>query len=234
MAIDRTSALCDQTALTGIDFIQVVEPQAQTLLRVFFIVEPTDLDTPMVNVASLVPPPAGSDVGPLLPETNLDVSIVSTETGASVEIESLGWRLVRAPAGVRLALELFVPEPGDFAIHRLRIDDARIDRFFNDREFSFKQGCPSVFDCRQPCEPEPIDSVDYPVDYLARDFWSFRRALLDMAAARYPRWSEPLEADQAVMLMEIMAALGDEFAYRQDRHALEAYLETATQTRSIR
>jgi hypothetical protein len=128
---------------------------------------------------------------------------------------------VRAPAGIRLALEITVAAPGDFAIHRLTIDDARVDPFFNDRAFSFKQGCPSIFDCRDDCEPEPLRGVDFPVDYLARDFFSFRRALLDFAKQRYPRWSEPIEADQAVMLMEIMAALGDEFAYTQDRIARE-------------
>lgn len=232
MAIDRKSALCDQTALTGIDFIQVVEPFVQTTLRVFFVVEPSALDTPMVASASLTPPAPGNAAGPLLPETALPVRIASTETGEPVEIATLGWRLVRAPAGIRLTLEIVVDEPGDSAIHRLTIDDARMDPFFNDRAFSFKQGCPSVFDCREPCDPEPIDGVDYPVDYLARDFHSFRRALLDFAAERYPGWSEPIEADQAVMLMEIMAALGDEFAYAQDRIARELTLETATQRRS--
>jgi len=232
MPVDRLSVLCEQTALTGIDFIQIVEPQVQTLLRVFFVVEPSDLDVPMVDGNLLDPPGAGEEAGDLLPEPGLVVTIVSTETGVSVEIEALGWRLVRAPAGIRLALEISVAEPGDFAIHRLRIDDARIDLFFNDRAFSFKQGCPSAFDCRTDCEPEPADGVDHPVDYLARDFWSFRRALLDMAAERYPGWTEPLEADQAVMLMEIMAALGDEFAYAQDRIARELALESATQRRS--
>ena len=35
-SVDRLSVLCDQTAFTGIDFIQVVEPLVQTRLRVFF------------------------------------------------------------------------------------------------------------------------------------------------------------------------------------------------------
>lgn len=232
MAVDRKSALCNQTALTGIDFIQVVEPFVQTVLRVFFAVEPSALTpVPMVNPASLVPPAPNQDAGPLL-ATTLGVTIVSTETGRAVPIASRGWRLVRAPAGIRLALEITVVAPGDFAIHRLTIDDARVDPFFNDRAFSFKQGCPSIFDCRDDCEPEPLRGVDFPVDYLARDFFSFRRALLDFAKQRYPRWSEPIEADQAVMLMEIMAALGDEFAYTQDRIARELTLETATQRRS--
>ena len=232
MAVDRLSALCEQTALTGIDFIQVVEPEVQTVLRVFFVVEPSALDVPMVNAALLIPPSGSDQTGPLLPDPALIVTIVSSETDEAIEIVSRGWRLVRAPAGVRLALEILVAEPGDFAIHVLHIEDARVDLFFNDRAFSFKQGCPSIFDCREPCDPEPIQSADYPVDYLARDFWSLRRALLDMAAARYPRWSEPLEADQAVMLIEIMAALGDELAFAQDRIARELTLESATQRRS--
>jgi hypothetical protein len=133
---------------------------------------------------------------------------------------------------LRLALEVRVPAPGDFGLYRLFIDDARVDPFFNGVEFSFKQGCPSDFDCRSPCADEPEPSPDVEIDYLARDFWSLRRALLDFAAARYPGWSEALEADQAVMLFEIMAALGDEFAYAQDRIVRETALATATQRRS--
>jgi len=230
--IDRKSALCEQTRITGIDFIQVVEPLVQTVLRVFFIVEPSALDVPLVDPA-LLQPPAGADLaGPPLAEPNLVVAIVSPETGAAVEITSLAWRLVHAPSGLRLALDISVAAPGDFSLHRLHIDHALVDPFFNNTLFSFKQGCPSVFDCRAECVPEPPDGVDFPIDYLARDFFSLRRALLDFAAERYPTWREPLEADQAVMLLEIMAAMGDDFAYAQDRIAREATLQTATQRRS--
>ena len=76
--------------------------------------------------------------------------------------------------------------------------------------------------------------VDFPIDYLARDFVSLRNALLDFASQRYPAWIEKIEADAGVMLAEIMAALGDELSYIQDRYAREAYLETATQRRSLR
>ncbi len=240
--IDRLSALCEQQpigpgnpmgiAFTGIDFIQVVEPLVQTRLRVFFVVEPTTLNTPMV--AGLIAPDANDPLGTAGPgiAAAQSVSILSEETGQTVGIDSVVWHIVNAPAGQRVALEVTVTAPGDFSLHRLTIADARVDPFFNGRRFSFKQGCPSVFDCRDDCEPEPPESIDYPVDYLARDFWSLRRALLDFAAERYPGWSEPLEADEAVMLMEIMAALGDEFAYTQDRYARETALPTATQRRS--
>lgn len=232
MATSRLTLLCEQTALTGIDFIQVVQPYVQTVLRVFFVVEPSALDVALVDGTQLVDPAAGAEAGPLLPEPALGVAISSTEGGAEVPIAALGWRRVRGPSGIREALEITVDRPGDFSLHLLHIDSALIDPFFNDRIFSFKQGCPSLFDCRDDCTPEPIEDVDYPIDYLARDFWSLRRALMDFAADRYPKWGERIEADQAVMLMEIMAALGDEFAYQQDRIARELTLFTATQRRS--
>ncbi len=232
MPESRLSALCDQTVLTGIDFIQVVEPFVQTVLRVFFVVEPSALDVPLVAAASLVAPGPGDSEGPLFVEPALIVTISSTETGLVVPVTGLGWRFVRGPSGLRETLEVTVAAPGDFAIHRLNIASPLIDPFFNDRDFSFKQGCPSLFDCRDDCDLVAEAMVDFPVDYLARDFWSLRRALLDFAAARYPRWTERIEADQGVMLLEIMAALGDEFAYAQDRIAAELALETATQRRS--
>ena len=124
---------------------------------------------------------------------------------------------------------------GDFLPYTFTLDDSRIDFYFNGIAFSFKANCPSDLDCKPPaheCPPEQI--VDFPVDYLARDFWSFRRSLLDFASLRYPDWKDRLEADAGIMLAEVMSAMGDEFAYNQDRIGREAFLETATQRRSLR
>ena len=100
-------------------------------------------------------------------------------------------------------------------------------------EFSFKQGCPSDFDCkpRHDCPEEAL--VDWPVDYLARDFESLRNALLEFSAQRYPDWQERIPADVGGMIAELMAALGDELSYVQDRYAREGYLETLSQRRSL-
>ena len=225
---DRKTVLCGQTALTGIDFVRVVDPAVQTTLQVYFIVDPTALDVPLVDLAAVTAGPVAED--PAL------VSIVSPSGGESVavvEVDTVNWVRVAAPAGDRTVLEITTLQPGDFSLYTLTIDAARIARFFNDVTFSFTQGCPSDLDCEvEPfCPPET--PVDFPVDYLARDFTSFRNALLDFAAQRYPEWQLTLEADGGVMLLEIMAALGDEFAYIQDRYAREAYLDTATQRRSL-
>lgn len=132
-------------------------------------------------------------------------------------------------------LRVTTATPGDFSRYRLHIEDSRVDRFFNDVFFSFKANCASDLDCKpsaHECPPEAL--VDFPIDYTARDFWSFRRALLDFASQRYPHWKDRLEADVGVMLAEVMSALGDEFAYYQDRIGREAYLETAAERRSLR
>ncbi|HEY5704605.1 MAG TPA: baseplate J/gp47 family protein [Terrimicrobiaceae bacterium] len=229
---DRLTALCDQAtkALTGIDFVQVLNPEVQTVLRVFFHIDPDQLAPPLIEF----PPANPADVDFPLENVSI-VSISGGESVAEANVVRATWTQAILSGQSRVFLEVEVAEPGDFSIYRLTIDSPRIDRFFNGVEFSFKQGCPSNLDCksRQP-ECPPPDLVDFPVDYLARDFTSLRSALLDFAAQRYPNWAEVIEADAGVMLAEVMAALGDEFSYTQDRFAREAYLETATQRRSMR
>src|SRR4029077_4927110 len=68
---------------------------------------------------------------------------------------------------------------------------------------------------------------------LAKDFLSFRQALLDFSTLRYPNWHERSEADFGVMFLEALSAIGDELSYTQDRVATEATLLTATQRRSV-
>jgi hypothetical protein len=212
---ERLVALQNQNAVTGIDFVYVYP--SQTVLDVYFLRDPGTLAVPMV--------------GGLAPA---DIVIYSPSGGDSlpvVPIAGIAWAVV----GGRNVLRVTTASPGDFSRYRLRIDDSRMDRYFNDVWFSFKANCPSDLDCAPPphqCAPET--PVDFPVDYTARDFWSFRRALLDFASLRYPQWQDRLEADVGNMLVEVMSALGDEFAYNQDRIAREAYLETATQRRSLR
>ena len=224
---DRKSLLCAQVplALTGIDFIQVVDPDLQTVLRVFFIVDPVDMQPPLAPPASLVND--GDTIA-----SGLTVEIVSQESGEASEVERADWHRLAGVAGLRTVLEVEVAEAGGFSPYTLTIDEPRIDRFFNGVTFSLKQGCPSDFDCDDEPDCPPDELATTPIDYLARDFHSYRRALLDFAGQKYPDWREQLEADHAVMLAEVLAHVGDELAYAQDRNAREAHLETATQRRS--
>lgn len=213
---DRIEKLLDQTAVTGIDYIYVAEDQIT--LKIHFHMKG---DPPAVTPADILSGLAKEQI-----------SIYPTQTGPkqeSIAVATMQW------IDSDTVLELEVEQPGGFANYTLSIDDERVDLDFNNIEFSFKANCESRLDCKQPAHDCPDEAeVDFPVDYQARDFWSFRRALTDFAALRYPDWQDRLEADAGMMLLEVMSALGDELSYYQDRVAREAYLETASQRRSLR
>src|SRR5215467_14950465 len=71
------------------------------------------------------------------------------------------------------------------------------------------------------------------IDYLARDFSSFRKALVDLIPAKIPEWTDRSEADLGVVLIELFAYMGDILSYYQDRLANEAFLTTAQERRSV-
>jgi hypothetical protein len=212
---DRLESLLAQNRVTGIDFVYVYPNQTQ--LDVYFLMDP----------AAVVPSLVGS-------VALSAIKIYSPSGGewiANVPVTGIAWAIVDGRHVMRLTTSV----SGDFSWYRLHIDDPRIDSFYNDVRFTFKANCPSQLDCAAPKhECPPGDVVDYPVDYTARDFWSFRQALLDFATARYPDWVDRLEADFGVMFTEVLSALGDEFAYGQDRIGREPYLELASQRRSVR
>lgn len=130
--------------------------------------------------------------------------------------------------------------PGDFSTYRLRLVDpltGRTPRGFDPRlselDFSFKAGCPTRFDCRRDdnCQPPPLPSTVR--DYLAKDYESFRRQMVDRIAARVPGWDDH-PADAQVALVELLAFVADRLSYEQDAVATEAYLGTARRRTSIR
>src|SRR6516225_8115774 len=157
---DRLTVLLQQpkpARVTGIDFIQVVDPHVQTVLRVFFLINPDELQDPIVNTAAL----------PVDVPTSA-VTIRSPSGGerlAEVPVVRATYKQVPLDGQTRTVLEIQTAEPGDFSVYRLTVVDKpkeRIDRFFNGVEFSFKQGCPSLLDCRRggpECPPEEL--VDF-------------------------------------------------------------------------
>ena len=94
---------------------------------------------------------------------------------------------------------------------------------------NFRPGCPVDFDCA-PVHECPPDVLPEPrLDYLARDYASFRQLLLDLVAQRNPAWIERSPADLGIALLELFAYEGDQLSYFQDAVANEAYLDTARQ-----
>ena len=70
------------------------------------------------------------------------------------------------------------------------------------------------------------------IDYLARDFLSFRQSLLNLLPAKLPEWTDRSEANFGVVLIELFAYMADILSYYQDRIANEMFLATAQERRN--
>jgi len=212
---DRLSALLDpqNTTLNGIDFVEVAN-KCQTTLRVHFL-----------NAVPVM--------GTLAPGGN-NPSITGGETIPTVKVLPFGPSAWSNDAEGRPLLTIQVAAPGDFSFYTLAINSTALDPFYSRVQFSFKALCPSDLDCETPPAPCPPPAGNPPpIAYLAKDFLSFRKALSDFSALRYPSWQERSEADFGVMFMEALCSLADDLSYLQDRIAGEAEISTATQRRSI-
>ena len=108
------------------------------------------------------------------------------------------------------------------------------DRLLCEIDFSFKVDCPSDFDCREERECPDETGPAPRLDYLAKDFASFRRMMLDRLAQTVPLWTERNPVDLGMALVEVIAYVGDQLSYQQDAVATEAYLGTARRRASVR
>jgi hypothetical protein len=240
---DRVDLLLSKAdRFTGIDFVRVVDHCDQRVLQIFFVTDPRLLD-PLFSTVAIPPASSSHAIEPLTADSFVihsdddGVERILLESGAPID-----WRV--DPGSGRIFVEITLERAGEWAMYRLTIEDpfasaseaTRVDPYFNAIAFDFKVGCDDGFDCEEPPRDDcpPLDEPAEDVDMLARDFVSYRGALIDMARRRLPDWHTPLEADPLVMLIEVLAALGDDLAYTQDRCAREAHLETATQRRSLR
>lgn len=138
-------------------------------------------------------------------------------------------RAIAAAPGPALALT--VSPIGDYATYRLTALHPAMDPQFDTIPFKFRPGCFNL-----NCRPAP--SIDAPadeprIDYTARDFHSFKHLLLNAMAERVPDWSPTNDADLDNVLIELIAARGDEIADKQDRAMNEAYFPRARRRTSL-
>lgn len=101
-------------------------------------------------------------------------------------------------------------------------------------EFSFKASCPTDLDCTSQAICPTATPIAPEINYLAKDYASFRQVILDRLALLLPTWQETHVPDIGIMLVEVLAYVGDHLSYYQDAVATEAYLDTALQRISVR
>lgn len=221
---NRRDLVRGHDGLNGIDYIEVIDnPEdpdevRQRVLHVFFLKE-------LVEAVS--------------PE-NITLREGGTNSPIQVlQVEPLPSATAEPSKGIRVELD----QAGNFSIYTLCLVDAEddekimegMDKLLSCIEFSFKVACDTNSDCKneQPaCEPE--DRKDIPINYLAKDYASFKQLMLDRMSLLMPQWQERNAADLGIALVELLAYAADHLSYRQDAVSTEAYLRTARKRASVR
>lgn len=118
--------------------------------------------------------------------------------------------------------------------HRTGRTHPAFDPSFVRAEFRLSAGGVSPADCTRP-PAFPRSRRETPeINYLAKDYESFRQLILDRLSTLMPDWLDRSPADLGVTLAELLAHAGDHLSYFQDAVATEAYLRTARQRTSVR
>jgi hypothetical protein len=243
-------------SVSGIDRLEVLDSQApsgtprqRTLIVSLFKAAPAEFSAVNVRIEGGVRVKNIPVAWAFAASRFEDASIPNESVPAAEQAALAGYLASRFPDASERARKLVVRTgqgshdfEGDLSTYRLRLvagaNDASLpagfDLKFSEIDFSFKVECPKNADCIQSdsCLPEAVTAPR--IDYLAKDYASFRRLMLDRLATIMPEWRDRRAADVGVMLVEAVAYAADHLSYYQDAVATEAYLGTARRRVSVR
>jgi hypothetical protein len=214
--LDRRREDVRQSPLLGIDYVEV--SSAQTTLEVFFLGRA----------------PAKLAAGNVAITGGAGVTVTGLRVQRERDLTLDDW------------MEITLNQPGDastYVLSLVQTDEtgaqtdkplAGCDPVYASASFSFKASCRTDANCAAPHVCPPQARTAPPIDYLAKDYASFRQLILDRLAQTLPDWTETHIPDIGVMLVDLLAYAGDQLSYYQDAVATEAYLGTARRRISVR
>ena len=252
---NRKSAVLGNPTLNGLDFLEVLDleaiplslPRQQTLVLHCLKAAPAALTTDNILITGGESITGIAAAWVATPATLLNPLPFTPPVPLTAEAKAYFTGLPDAANVVIVGTSV----TGDFSTYTLQlVNDAStapqdtfnlsaalagFDPQLTELCFSFKVECGPDFDCAPqtpPCAPDL--PTPPPINYLAKDYGSFRTILLDRLNQLLPNWGATSEADFGIVLTELVAYVGDRLSYFQDAVATEAYLETARRRVSLR
>jgi hypothetical protein len=198
----------------GLDFVEVID--SPPTLYVYFLGKlPPELAKKKAGLAAYLRIDGGDRI------TGLKVIDVTPQAGIDAEHDDV--------------LVVRLDQVGDFSAYSLGLNGVGgVDPQYASATFRFRIDCGSDIDCRPACDCQPAALDEPTINYLAKDYASFRQLIFDRMALLVPGWTERHVPDLGVTLVELLAYVGDMLSEYQDAVATEAYLGTARQRISVR
>ncbi|WP_372740543.1 putative baseplate assembly protein [Neptunomonas sp.] len=235
----RRAAVEVHATLNGIDWLEVLDldapadsPRQRTLMIRLLKPVPSGLTPENVRIEG----------GERIRHISVEWLEIASESALSPLMTLAEQAFFTALSDADHVLLIRTGSSGDFSGYQMKLvsgssNDAPLTGFdprLSSIAFTFKVECPSDFDCADntDCLQEPASSPA--INYLARDFSSLRRLVIDRMSRQMPGWRDRSPADLATTLAELIAYVGDMQHYHLDAIATEAYLHTARLRSSIR
>jgi hypothetical protein len=214
----RTQLKNGQPLLNGIDYLEVLADQKTLVVYLLHtLVEEVRKNLSEENIQIL----GGARIQNLSVESlSVNTNILTVRTNQVGDYSNYTLRLVRSPFAADFLKD---PDPPD-----------GFDPQLSQLSFSFWVEEFSQFDCQPNAALPTADPPPPVIDYLAKDYSSFRQLMLDRLSETMPKWRERNPSDLGVMLVELLAYTGDYLSYYQDAVATEGYLGTARKRVSMR
>ena len=165
--------------------------------------------------------------------------------GEKIKVTDLQFCYVDDPAN-QDSIRLSVKRPGNRSTYTLKFVELDgngettnepfhgFDPKYSQLPFHFYTDTAIGMDCLQGGNDETASPQTIDINYLAKDYSTFRQTVLDRLALIMPGWTEQHTADEGIALVEMLAYVADYLSYYQDAVATEAYLTTARQRISVR
>jgi hypothetical protein len=128
-------------------------------------------------------------------------------------------------------LRLRVVPIGDYSTYQLAVLFVGFDPVMAEIDFKFRPACFNLNCAGNDAKAAPLPLPD--IDYLAKDFDSFKHVLICAMQARVPGWAPTSEADLDQVLIDLLAADADELSDFQDRVMSESTLGNARKRVSL-
>jgi hypothetical protein len=233
---NRREAVASHPTLNGIHTVEVIDKQA-----------PPDSPrqrTLLIRFLKTAPPLAVDNFEITGGERIAEVGIewVTHADAPSADVTAAEQALLSELKNPEQVLVVRTRSSGDHSNYNLHlvasssslVPPSGIDPLLARVSFSFKVECPSDFDCKpaRECPPPLLESP--PINYLAKDYRSFRRLMLDRMSQILPEWRERNATDLGITLVELLAYVADRLSYTQDAVVAEQSLHTARRRSSLR
>jgi len=204
------------------------------------------IDFGLMQLDTATPPQYGVLELHFYNDQNLDALVTAAATPAamwSIVPVNGGERVVAGPSAGQVhviklvhsasqVLQVTIGPVGDYSRYTLTILETGFDPVFSQMVFRFRPGCFST-NCK-PLTTLKAVVAQPAIDYLAKDYDSFRHTMIAAMMQRMPGWQPTSEAAFEVVLLDLFSAVADELSDYQDRVMQEAYWATAQKRISLR